>query len=306
MSYGIIQDVVLAANVLNDGGVIGMPTETVYGLAARADYEESVGRIFDIKGRPRNHPLIAHIAPETSPERWGQLNDSALKLAKEFWPGPLTILVPRTSEIGLWVTGGRESVAIRMPSHPVTQDLLRQVDDAVVAPSANKFGKVSPTTAQHVLNDLKNEVDCILDGGPSTVGLESTIVECIGNNVTVLRPGSVTALEISRVLHLTTSDTVGESRAPGMMISHYAPDARIVLVSTLNEANDRARTDEEHNLKSMVLNFESAEEYAVRMYDALRAADILNYQTVYAVLPATGGLGDAVRDRLQKAAAPRF
>lgn len=301
----ITTDVEESARILNDGGVIGMPTETVYGLAARADFEESVGRIFDIKGRPRNHPLIAHLSPDVDASRWGEFNSLALSLAEAFWPGPLTLLVPRTQRIGPWVTGGRDSVALRVPAHPITQRLLRLVDDAVVAPSANRFGKVSPTTAQHVANDLGTDVDCILDGGQCTIGVESTIVECLSGSVSVLRPGGISAQQISAVTGLRVELTSGESRAPGMMLSHYAPESELIIVSDTDEAHTIAELRGLSDQQWHFMNFENSEQYALNMYDRLRQCDASGCKVVFAVNPPTDALGEAVLDRLLKAAAPR-
>lgn len=177
-AHGIISDVSTAADVLRSGGIIGMPTETVYGLAALAQNERAVHRVFDTKGRPRQHPLIIHISSLDEAMKYGKFNETAVALASAFWPGPLTLLVPRTSLVADWVTGGRDSVALRVPSHSIAQQLLKSVAEGVVAPSANRFGKVSPTSAEHVLLDLGDDVDAILDGGPCGVGVESTIVEC--------------------------------------------------------------------------------------------------------------------------------
>ena len=301
----ITSDIEHAANVLNNGGVIGMPTETVYGLAARADLEESVGRIFDIKGRPRNHPLIAHLSPDAPASLWGYFNKNAESLAAAFWPGPITLLVPRTERIGLWVTGGRENVALRVPSLEVTQQLLRMVEDAVVAPSANLFGKVSPTTAQHVLSDLGTSVDCILDGGPSSVGLESTIVECVGDSIAILRPGGISAEQIADASGLQLSFSTGESRAPGMMLSHYAPEATLMLVDSPEQAMQIAADRHLSKNDWAMLHFEDADEYALKMYDQLRQYDADGISLVIATLPQARGIGEAVRDRLQKAAAPK-
>jgi L-threonylcarbamoyladenylate synthase len=299
----ITTDVQVASAILNDGGVIGMPTETVYGLAARADHEDSVGRIFDIKGRPRNHPLIAHLDARVDPSSWGDLNSHASALAQAFWPGPITLLVPKTNRVGLWVTGGRSTVGLRVPSLPITQLLLAGVDEAVVAPSANRFGKVSPTTAQHVSHDLGSDVDCILDGGSCTIGLESTIVECIDNFVSILRPGAITAEQISQATGLTLSFQNTESRAPGMMVSHYAPNAKVVLVKSAVEAeflaNEQGLSRDEWGL----LHNEDIELYALTMYDSLRLFDLQLKRYVYAVLPSSNGMGEAVRDRLRKASA---
>lgn len=301
----ITTDVVEAADVLNGGGVIGMPTETVYGLAARADLQQSVARIFDIKGRPRNHPLIAHLSPTADPALWGILNEHATALAHAFWPGPLTLLVPKTHRVGMWVTGGRNTVGLRVPSLSVTQQLLSHVDDAVVAPSANRFGKVSPTTAEHVLADLGADVDCILDGGQCNIGLESTIVECVDNSVSILRPGAVTAEQISRLTELKLHTGNTESRAPGMMVSHYAPSATVLLMNSVDEAYTVADGMKLDQSSWALLHNENIDELALTMYDLLRSFDNQHKQYVFAVLPPNDGLGAAIRDRLHKAAAQK-
>ena len=228
-SFGITTDVVLAADVLRNGGIIGLPTETVYGLAALARDEQAVHRIFDTKGRPRNHPLIVHLSTSADFTQWGRFNETALALAQAFWPGPLTLLVPRTSLVPDWVTGGRDTVAIRVPNHPMAQEILALINDGVVAPSANRFGKVSPTSALHVIADLGDDVDLVLDGGRSDVGVESTIVECT-EIFQILRPGNISEIEISKVSGRALGTTSGPSRAPGMLDSHYAPDAKVMLV----------------------------------------------------------------------------
>ena len=178
LSSRITQDLDKACLVLQQGGIVGIPTETVYGLAAVALNAEAVSRVFQAKGRPTSHPLIIHLSPHDDINRWGVLNESAQALANALWPGPLTLLVPRTRLVPDWVTGARDTVALRIPAHDMTLALLDAVSDAVVAPSANRFGHVSPTSAEHVINDLGDSVDLVLDGGSCAIGIESTIVEC--------------------------------------------------------------------------------------------------------------------------------
>lgn len=293
-------DIQHAATLLRAGGVIGMPTETVYGLAALASDEEAVQRIFDIKGRPHDHPLIVHLSPTEDVSQWGHFNSDATALAQAFWPGPLTLLVPRTSRVPDWVTGGRDTVAIRVPNHPVTESLLELMTDGVVAPSANLFGKVSPTEANHVSNDLGKLVDYILDGGPSQHGVESTIVECI-NTPTILRPGSISRDDIEAVLHISMQTDTGESRAPGMLTSHYAPNARVVLVETADELQQQISELSAAGTSCISLHFSSVQEYAFRLYSSLRQADQTGVSVVVALLPPAQGLGVAIRDRLRKA-----
>ena len=293
-------DIRQAATLLRDGGVIGMPTETVYGLAALASNEEAVRRVFDIKGRPYDHPLIVHLSPTEDLSQWGHFNSDATALAQAFWPGPLTLLVPRTARVPDWVTGGRDTVAIRVPNHPVAESLLELVADGVVAPSANLFGKVSPTEAKHVFNDLGKLVDYILDGGPSEHGVESTIVECI-DTPTILRPGSISKDDIEAVLHISMQADTGESRAPGMLTSHYAPNAQVVLVETIEELRNQTSELSISGTRCISLQFDSVQEYAFRLYASLRQADETGVDVVVALLPPDQGLGVAIRDRLRKA-----
>lgn len=305
MTQRITTDIDKVANLLIGGGIAAIPTETVYGLAANALNQQAVSRVFTVKGRPTDHPLIVHLHPEMEYERWGYFNESAIALLHAFCPGPLTILVPKTDMVPLWVTGGRQSVALRFPLHPMTQQLLKITQLGLVAPSANKFGHVSPTTAQHVLDDLADHVDLILDGGPCTIGVESTIVECIDNSVQVLRPGAITAQQISDVLGVPLSLTEGESRAPGMLLAHYAPHAKVVLVETAQDAeNTLARLNDE-GYSTQLLYFPDVEQYAMNLYDSLRRADVFGADVIIALLPEPEGLGLAIRDRLSKAAAGR-
>jgi L-threonylcarbamoyladenylate synthase len=272
----------------------------VYGLAALASNEEAVRRVFDIKGRPYDHPLIVHLSPTEDLSQWGHFNSDATALAQAFWPGPLTLLVPRTARVPDWVTGGRDTVAIRVPNHPVAESLLELVADGVVAPSANLFGKVSPTEAKHVFNDLGKLVDYILDGGPSQHGVESTIVECI-DTPTILRPGSISKDDIEAVLHISMQADNGESRAPGMLTSHYAPNARVVLVETIEELRNQTSELSISGTRCISLQFDSIQEYAFRLYASLRQADETGVDVVVALLPPDQGLGVAIRDRLRKA-----
>ena len=299
----ITQDVGRARDVLQRGGLVGIPTETVYGLAAVALNEEAVGRVFEAKARPTSHPLIIHLSPSDDIHRWGVLNESAQQLAESFWPGPLTLLVPRTELVPDWVTGGRDTVALRIPAHQMTIDLLDSLGDAVVAPSANRFGQVSPTSAEHVINDLGDSVDLVLDGGPCAIGIESTIVECTSSSVQILRPGKITALEIAKTTGLKISAQDGPSRAPGMLLAHYAPRARVELYASLREALDRFDRLTNDQVSAEILHHEDLATYALSLYDNLRTADLHNREVVIAVLPPENGLGIAIRDRLTKAAA---
>ena len=299
----VTQDVDAASRVLQRGGIVGIPTETVYGLAALALNETAVSRVFQVKGRPTSHPLIIHLSPLEDINRWGMLNESAEMLANALWPGPLTLLVPRTPLVPDWVTGGRDTVALRIPAHSMTIALLDSVGDAVVAPSANRFGQVSPTSAQHVINDLGESVDLVLDGGPCTIGIESTIVECTNSFLQVLRPGKISALDIATITGLTITETDGPSRAPGMLLAHYAPIARVQLCESHAQAEEEEQKLVAQGISTEVLHYENLTTYALSLYDNLRSADLNGTDVVIAVLPPNTGIGVAIRDRLTKAAA---
>jgi L-threonylcarbamoyladenylate synthase len=299
----ITSDIDKAVAVLLSGGLVGMPTETVYGLAALAADPIAVKKVFDVKGRPYNHPLIVHVSDAAEAGKWGLFNADATQLSAAFWPGPLTLLLPRTSLAPDWVTGGRDTVAIRVPDHPTTQKFLAKVGHGVVAPSANKFGKVSPTLPQHVLHDLGTEIDIVLDGGECSIGVESTIVECIGDGTRILRQGGITREQIEHVLRHSIKTDLGESRAPGMLVSHYAPNAYVILFESLSEAETACAEHMTNKRKCRVLFHQDSAMYAHHLYQDLRQADLDNIEIVCAVLPASGGIGDAVRERLSKAAA---
>jgi L-threonylcarbamoyladenylate synthase len=218
-----------AAAILRKGGVVAMPTETVYGLAADASNPAAVRHIFEIKGRPADHPLIVHVADESQLGYWArEVPKSAKLLAKQFWPGPLTLILPRSLHVLDFITGGQDTVGLRVPDHPVALALLRAMGPnvALAAPSANRYGRISPTTAQHVRDELGDSVDMIIDGGPCQVGLESTIVSCVGDSVTVLRPGGIPLTALEKVLQQKVSvldSTESSIRVSGNKLSHYAP-----------------------------------------------------------------------------------
>lgn len=303
MTPPITDDPQRAADTLGQHGVVAIPTETVYGLAALVHDEVAVGRVFDIKGRPRSHPLIVHLAQSDDPSRWGHMSRAAVELATRYWPGPLTLLVPRTPLVPDWVTGGRDTVALRVPRHPLTLRLLELLDDALVAPSANRFGRVSPTRAQHVVDDLGSDVDLILDGGPCTVGVESTIVECVDDNVSILRPGAISREDITRTIGRAPIAPTGVSRAPGMLSSHYAPRARVIVCDDRQAALSQSAELVSRGHSTAIVWEPDVAVYAARLYDLMREADSSGVQFILAVLPSEEGLGTAVRDRLFKAAA---
>jgi L-threonylcarbamoyladenylate synthase len=297
-----VSDVDRAIAVLRAGGLVAIPTETVYGLAADASNPDAVRRIFAAKGRPAHHPLIVHIAGTEDLGDWAaSIPPPAAVLADTCWPGPLTLLVPRRARVLDEVTGGLETVGVRVPAHPLTLELLARFGGGLAAPSANRFGRVSPTTAAHVRTDLGDDVDFVLDGGPCPVGVESTIVDCTVDPPQVLRPGGISAEEIAALLDMTLGVASGHNRAPGMLESHYAPRARVLLVDTSAEALSLAA---EHP-GSEVIDDDDLAHYAHSLFARLREADERGVATVIAVLPAPTGLGHAIRDRLTKAAASR-
>ncbi|MBX7099224.1 MAG: threonylcarbamoyl-AMP synthase [Myxococcaceae bacterium] len=310
-----------AVGLLRAGGVVGLPTETVYGLAALASQEHAVRRIFAIKRRPSNHPLIVHLASADAVDRWAKnVPDVARTLARAFWPGPLTLVLERTAVASDAVTGGQDTVALRVPDHPLALELLRRLDDGLAAPSANRFGKLSPTTAQHVRDDLGADVDLVLDGGPCAVGVESTIVDCSKGAPRVLRPGGVSGQALAAALgHEVPVAVASDVRVPGALPSHYAPRAGLILTTAERLADEVAQRQSWGAQVAVLsagapplppgtlLHAWSADpaEAARTLYAALRELDARGVDVVVAVPPAEGGLGQAVRDRLQRAAAPR-
>jgi L-threonylcarbamoyladenylate synthase len=303
----ITTDVERAAEALRAGGLVAVPTETVYGLAADAADAAALRRIFIAKGRPSDHPLIVHLDSAERLDDWAaRVPASAQLLIDAAWPGPLTVILPRGPRVLDEVTGGRDTVGLRMPAHPMAAALLEQSGLAFAAPSANRFGSVSPTTAQHVLDELGDHldprIDVILDGGACPIGVESTIVDCTDDPPQVLRAGAVTVEDIDRLLGMTTAPASGPSRASGMLASHYAPRCEVRLVDDADDAFAlRAGTP-----RSEVLDLtDDLVRYAHDLYARLRDADARGVGTVIAVLPPPVGLGHAIRDRLTKAAAPR-
>jgi L-threonylcarbamoyladenylate synthase len=297
-------DVDAAVAALRAGKLVAFPTETVYGLGADASNDEAIASVFAVKGRPTDHPLIVHLATIEQLAEWSDpLPGSALKLAEAFSPGPITFLVPKAAHVSLAVTGGRQTVGLRIPAHPLTQAMLSAFGGGVAGPSANRFGRVSPTTAADVLIDLGSDVDVILDGGPCEVGIESTIVDCTTSPVTVLRRGAITMEMIEVVLDEVPNDPTGPSRAPGMMASHYAPTCAVRLVDDWNEAEAVRVTLPG---RSAILDpGPDLAAYAHGLYGWLRDADRRDLETLIVVRPPNRGLGAAINERLAKAAAPR-
>jgi L-threonylcarbamoyladenylate synthase len=295
-----------AMQTLKNGGLVAIPTETVYGLGATINNEVALSKIFAVKGRPQDHPLIVHIADI------GQLHEiavdipgDALKIANACWPGPLTLLLRRSKHISLSVTGGRETVAVRIPDNSFTRNLVTNVGQPIAAPSANRFGKVSPTTAQHVCDDLQGDVDLIVDDGACSIGVESTILDFSVSPPQLLRPGGIPVEDIEHILGYRIQSSDGISRTSGMLQSHYKPSCKVVLVKTENEAKQLIERLTPQQTPARVLDrCENLPAYAALLYSDLRQADNDQIKTLIAVLPPFSGLGAAINDRLAKAAAP--
>jgi L-threonylcarbamoyladenylate synthase len=308
-----------AARILRAGGLVAFPTETVYGLGADASSATAVGSIFAAKGRPAGHPLIVHLGSIDVVDQWAaHLDSRARLLAERFWPGPLTLVVPRAGQVPDIVTGGRPTVGLRVPDHPVALELLQAFGGGVAAPSANRFGHVSPTTPQHVLRDLAGRIDLVVDGGPCSVGLESTIVEVLDGPVTLLRPGGLSVERLEEALGEPVADgRQGDSRAPGMLESHYAPAATVEVtdrdavqhrIAELGSRPIGVLSAGRVEVPAGVFRWQlppDADGFANRLYAVLREADVMGVEHVLVVPPGEGSLSSAIVDRLHKASAPR-
>lgn len=304
-----------AADVLRAGGLAAFPTETVYGLGARADDPRAVAALYAAKGRPSFNPLIAHARDIDAAQQLGAFSETALSLAKRFWPGPLTLVVRARGNDAVCelARAGLDTLAVRVPSHATAQALLGSVDFPVVAPSANRSGHVSPTTAQHVADDLSGKVEIILDGGPSKGGIESTIVDCSGTTSRLLRSGGIARNEIEKITGPLGSAGKEEVSAPGMTASHYAPKARLRLDASGIRENEAflgfgfplpANVGRARKVLNLSPNADLTEA-ASNLYAYLRELDASGAATI-AVAPIPGeGLGEAIRDRLARAAAPK-
>ncbi|HZO95076.1 MAG TPA: L-threonylcarbamoyladenylate synthase [Candidatus Baltobacteraceae bacterium] len=296
-----------AVEVLRHGGLVAIPTETVYGLAADAANPSAVARLYAVKGRPADHPLILHVHGVEALDAYVATVSPALRaLAARFWPGPLTVVVARGPRTPLAVTGGQETVAVRAPAHPLARAILARFGGALVAPSANRFGRVSPTTAEHVREDLGADVDLIVDGGPATVGVESTIVDLSGDEPALLRAGAITAAQLAAVLGREVAPHGrGDVRAPGTLPSHYAPRASVVLVAPDEREPEAARRAARGERVAVLALADEPARAARELYASLRALDAAGYATIVAALPPDTPENAAVRDRLTRAAAPR-
>ncbi len=313
------ESVAEAGRTLNAGGLVAFPTETVYGLGADATNGPAIARLYAAKGRPAFNPLIAHVADVAGARALASFDAAAERLATAFWPGPLTLVLPKRPDctVADLATAGLDSIAVRMPDHPVALDIVRALGRPVVAPSANRSGHVSPTTAAHVMADLRGLIDLILDGGPATVGVESTIVACL-DRPALLRPGGLPRADIERVLGMPLAEPppgaieLDAPLAPGMLASHYAPKAQLRLdaenvrpgeallaFGVVPPGAERA---------SRVLNLSVTAdlvEAAANLFSHLRALDAINSPAIAVMKIPNEGLGEAINDRLARAAAPR-
>ena len=308
----------VAARCLGAGGLVGFPTETVYGLGADATDARAVARLYEAKGRPSFNPLIAHVADLAAAKAIARLDERSLLLAEKFWPGPLTLVLPKASNCPVCdlATAGLDTIAVRVPAHPVTQAILRAFGKPVVAPSANLSGHISPTTAAHVLADLDGRIDLVIDGGPVSVGVESTIVGCFEQSM-LLRPGGVARADIEYVLgealmRLPEDDANKSSPlAPGMLASHYAPRTPVRLNARTIEQGEVLLAfgpDALAENTSGVMNLSQQGdlvEAAANLFSYLRALDTKGARGI-AVMPIPKtGLGEAINDRLRRAAVPQ-
>lgn len=301
-----------AARILRAGGLVAFPTETVYGLGADAANEKAVARLYAVKRRPADHPVIIHFAAAQAAFDWArEVPDAARKLAQKFWPGPLTLILKRSRQARDFVTGAQDTVGLRVPSHPVAQELLRLFDGAIAAPSANRFGLVSPTTAAHVRDDLGKDVDLVLEGGASDVGIESTIVDLSGATPVLLRPGHISKAEIEALIGAVGEKDATSPRHSGGLERHYAPRTPAKMVPTY--ALDKEISVFENSVA--VLAFSRPDErvdfwlrmprdphaYAQRLYAALRELDTAGCARILVEAPPDAPEWDAVRDRLRRA-----
>lgn len=301
-----------AARILRAGGLVAFPTETVYGLGADAANEKAVARLYAVKRRPADHPVIIHFAAAQAAFDWArEVPDAARKLAQRFWPGPLTLILKRSRQARDFITGAQDTVGLRVPSHPVAQELLRLFDGAIAAPSANRFGLVSPTTAAHVRDDLGKDVDLVLEGGASDVGIESTIVDLSGATPVLLRPGHISKAEIEALIGAVGEKDATSPRHSGGLERHYAPRTPAKMVPTY--ALDKEISVFENRVA--VLAFSRPDErvdfwlrmprdphaYAQRLYAALRELDTAGCARILVEAPPDAPEWDAVRDRLRRA-----
>ena len=300
-----------AAKSLHDGYIVAFPTETVYGLGADATNQKAVMRIFEIKNRPTDHPLIVHINSIDQLGDWAiNIPEYAYALAERYWPGPMTLILNRSSNAKDWITGGQDTVGIRIPNHEMALSLIEEFkkigSGAIAAPSANKFGKVSPTSYQHVKEELSRDLsanDMILDGGNSSIGIESTIIDCTQSQPKILRPGFITNTMVEETTGLILSDSITNIRVSGSFKSHYAPKAK-VLLDIEPQPGDGFIAQAEFETPANVIRLiapKNVEEFAQNLYFAFRKADEKDLSRIVVKQPLGDNLALAIRDRLLKA-----
>jgi len=308
----VSKEVRRAAEILGRGGLVAFPTETVYGLGAHASSAKAMARLYKVKARPADHPVIVHFASAAEAFKWAsEVPKEAKILAERFWPGPLTLILKRSPLAKDFVTGGQPSVGVRVPSHPIARQLLKEFGKPIAAPSANRFGRVSPTTAAHVEEDLGSDVDLVLEGGPSEVGIESTIVDLSSGAPVVLRPGKISQADLKEVIEI--GSTPSAVRHSGGMEKHYAPKtpARLVPTHELDKEISKLKA------RAAVLAFTRPDErvdfwlrmprdpaaYAQKLYAALRELDGAHCDAILIEAPPAESGWEAVLDRLRKATA---
>lgn len=302
-----------AAQALKDGHLVAFPTETVYGLGADATNEKAVSRIYSVKGRPSDHPLIVHISSINKLEEWAtDIPDYAIKLAREFWPGPMTLILPRKEIAKDFITGGQNNVGLRVPAQPIALALLKKFEDlgglGIAAPSANRFGAVSPTTAVSVSEELGNYLDLgdlVLDGGQCLIGIESTIIDCTGISPKILRPGAVFEELILRVTGKKVEHQFLKSdlKASGMLKSHYSPKAK-VLINEIPKNGAGFIALSHIPTPSGVIRLASpdnSKQFAKELYSALRKGDSISLSEIVVTVPEGIGISVAIQDRVKKA-----
>jgi L-threonylcarbamoyladenylate synthase len=309
-----------AVAVLRAGGLVAFPTETVYGLGADAENPAAVRRIFEAKGRPAAHPVIVHLADAVQLANWArEVPEAARRLARKFWPGPLTVILRRASGVSDVVTGGQDTVAVRVPAHPLAQQLLARFGGGIAAPSANRHGRVSATTAEHVRREFGAAVDCVLDGGEARIGIESTIVDLSGGHPALLRPGWITAAEIEQALGMPLrAPAENAPRAPGTLAAHYAPQTPLTLVegrllpefaATLMRQGKAVAVlalSEARALRpglQWIAAPREAAGYAHELYSNLRTLDAARCDSILVEQPPLAPEWAAINDRLARAAA---
>ena len=310
-----VETLVRAAHALRSGSLVAFPTETVYGLGADASDAKAVERIYQVKGRPKDHPLIVHVANMQAIEDWVEdVPDFAISLARAFWPGPMTLILKRSALAEDFITGGQETVGLRVPNHPIALALLHEFQKlggkGIAAPSANRFGHVSPTSADAVISELAKyltSVDLILDGGLSLVGVESTIIDCTSELPKILRPGAITEEMIMVTTNLSVEKSGGKIRVSGSLEKHYSPRAKVILdiepkagdgfiaISSIKTPDGVIRLAEPRD----------DEDFARLLYSALRKADDSSLARVIVQQPVGGGIAIAIRDRLLRASRGR-